>query len=185
MALERDPMHKAVGWRETVRTSIGPKVGAVLAGVGLYVLVADALSIVTALFGPLHFDPPDPSAIDVVMYVAGGLSTALPGFFIAPMFAGWLSGRRGWLYGLLTALCVSFPQSALALRSLTLVPLDSLGDFGGQLAGWPWASLPLSPPAWCVPALCLLPSFALLLVSAFGGFCGERLRLHRAKESKT
>ena len=188
MALERDSRHTADGWRETARTgcaSIAPKAAVVLAGVGLYVLVTDALSIVDALLGPLHFDPPNLSVIDVVMYVAGGLRTALAGFFITPMFAGWLSGRRGWLYGLVTALCLSFPESALALRSLALVPLDSLGDFGGLLAGWPWASLPLGPPAWCVPALCLLPSFAMLLVGAFGGFCGERLRLHGTKDGDT
>jgi hypothetical protein len=186
MASGWDPRCRGVGLGMMVRTlctSVGPKAGAILAGVGLYMLAADVLGIVDALIGPLYFNPPDVSAIDVVMYVAVPLLNAVAVFFIAPMFAGWLSGRRGWLYGLVTALCLSFPESALAFRSLIGVPLDSFGDFGGLLADMPWPAPLLAALGLYMPALCLLPLFATLLVAAFGGFCGERTRLHRAKAS--
>ena len=181
----RDPMPGRIGrcrMGRTLRTSIAPKAGAVLAGVGLYVLIADALSVFDALFGPLHFLPPDVSVIDVVMYFAVPLLTAVVGFFIAPMFAGWASGQRGCLYGLVTGLCLSFPQSALALRSLTGVPLDSFGDFGRLLADMPWPAPLLAPLGPYIPALCLLPQLAMPLVGAFGGFCGERMRVRGAKD---
>jgi hypothetical protein len=181
----RSLAHRGVGLDKmagALRRSIGPKAGAVLAGVGLYVLIADALSVSGALFGPLHFIPPDVSLIDVVMYFAVPLLTAVVEFFIAPMFAGWASGQRGWLYGLVTGLCLSFPQSALALRSLTGVPLDSFGDFGGLLADMPWPAPLLAPLGPYIPALCLLPQLAMPLVGAFGGFCGERMRVRGAKD---
>jgi hypothetical protein len=172
--------------RMVVRTlpeSVGPKAGAVLAGIGLYVVVADAIGIVDALVRPLDINRPDVSVVGVVAYVAPVLLVVLGEFFGASLFVGWLSGKRGWLYGLVTALCLSFPESALALRTLTLLPIDSFSVFGSLSRGWSWAALASIPSAWCVFGLLLLPPFGGLLVAALGGYCGESLRLRRTRES--
>jgi hypothetical protein len=186
MSAEQDAVHRwtrlgEVAW--ALSTSIAPKAGAVLAGIGLYVLVADSIGFVNALVGPLDLGRPDLSLVGVVAYVAPVLVAVLTEFFGAPMFAGWLSGTRGWLYGLVTALFLSFPETALALWALTMIPLDSFGDFGGLLTVWPWVALASIPRAWCVIGLFVLPPCGALLLAALAGSCGERLRLHRRKEA--
>lgn len=186
MASGQDPTRRGVGLGMRLRTlctSIGPKAGAVLAGVGLYAVIGDVLSIPDAFVRPLYFNPSDMSALYVVRSAAGPLLAIVVGSFGSAMFAGWLLARRGWLCGLITALCLFLPDSVLSLWSLTLIPLDSYGDLGDFLAGWPWAVLPPSLPACGIFGIFLLPSFGVLLVAAFGGFCGERLRLRRARES--
>jgi hypothetical protein len=181
-------MHRGARMRMVVRTlpeSVGPKAGAVLAGIGLYVVVADTLGVIDALLRPLDINRPDVSVVGAVTYVAPALLALLAGVFAASLFVGWLSGRRGWLYGLATALCLSFPESALALRTLTLLPIDSFGVFGSLSRGWSWAALASIPSAWCVFGLVLLSPFGGLLLAALGGYCGERVRLRRSGDSST
>jgi hypothetical protein len=181
-------MHRGARMRMVVRTlhsSVGPKAGAVLAGMGLYYLVADAISIVDALVGPLEMNRPDVSVVGAVTYVAPVLLVLLAEFLGAPLFAGWLSGSRGGLYGLVTAVCLSFPETALVFRSLASIPPDSLGDLADLLPGGPWAAVPSFLPARCVLALCFLPTLAMLLLAWFGGYCGERVRLRRSGDSST
>ena len=182
----REARGNRAGRRETVRTWcrwMAPKAGAVLAGVGLYRVLAEVVGVVDALVTPVNAGRPDEFVVEAVAFVSGWLTVQLATVFVAPMFAGWLSGSRGWLYGLVTALSLWFPAGAQALLSLSRMPPEYFSSFGDVLADMPWPAPLLAPLGLYLPALCLLPQLAMPLVGALGGFCGERLRLRRARAS--
>ena len=179
-----DPRGSRFGRGETVRAwcrSVAPKAGAVLAGVGLYTVLGQVVGVVDAFVTPLNPRGPDEFVVEAVAFVSGWLLVQLASVFVAPMFAGWLSGSRGWLYGLVTALGLWFPASAQTLLSLSQMPPEFFGSYGDALAEMPWPAPLLAPLGPYIPALCLLPQLAMPLVGAFGGFCGERMRVRGAK----
>jgi len=182
----QNPRSRRVGRRETVGTwcrSMAPKAGAVLAGVGLYRVLADVVGVVDAFVTPLDAGRLDEFVVEAMAFLSSWLLVQLACVFVAPMFAGWLSGSRGWLYGLVTALSLWFPGGAQTLLTLSQMPPEYFGSFGDILADMPWPAPLLAPLGLYIPALCLLPQLAMPLVGALGGFCGERLRLRQARAS--
>ena len=180
----REARGNRIGRRETVRTWCGwmaPKAGAVLAGVGLSRVLGQVVGVIDALVTPVNPGRADEFAVEAVAFLSGWLLVQLASVFVAPMLAGWLSGSRGWLYGLVTALCLWFPAGAQTLLTLSRMPPEYFGSFGDVLADMPWPAPLLAPLGLYVPALCLLPQLAMPLVGALGGFYGERLRLRRAR----
>ena len=172
--------------RETVRTRcrwMAPKAGAVLAGVGLCRVLGEVVGVVDALVTPVNPRQPDEFVVDAMAFVSAWLLVQLASVFVGPMLAGWLSGSRGWLYGLVTALCLSFPGSVQTVLTLAEIPLEYHASYVDILGDMPWPAPILAPLGLYLPWLCLLPQLPMPLVGALGGFCGERLRLRRAGAS--
>jgi hypothetical protein len=175
-----------VGWGERAQTGckwLAPKAWAVLAGLGLYRVLADVVGGVDAFVTPVSAGRPDEPVTEALAFALSWLLVQLASVFVAPMFVGWLSGSRGWLYGLVTALSLWSPASAQSLLTLSQMPPEVLGWYGDALADMPWPAPLLAPLGHYIPALCLLPPLAMALVGALGGFCGEHIRFRRARAS--